>query len=351
MKKIVLLASFTFLFFQCKKQNELPALANDNDYKTFDLIDRVCEINQKVTLLEKTNFSIDDQNGNYVFNEKGYLISNKIFNTDNQPTEENTFEKLALPLTKKQFITADNFIFIKTEYDSVKNITRVVKTTNKNQIVDEQRNTLSNDRVIREDYYISGNNKPIKVIKIDRNEELIKNKVILSQTNKILDSIVYDYKGNKIKKEIHYNANKEVVATEIFDYVGENISKITYLNAQGAEDAIEKIQYNKNNDIVYKYTYSKEDNSTYEEIYHYNIQNKIQAVEVKLNDKLISKSNYTYNDKNSLIRFEMTNLLNNENFEKTYNYTYDKKNNWLTKEVSVNKTPIYKVSREIKYCK
>ena len=350
MKKILLLASITLFLIQCKKKVELPELAKDNDYAFFDLKDRVCEINQKITILEKSNFTIEEQNATYIFNSFGYLVTDSIYNNENVLIETNTFEKLKFPLTKKQFISPDNYILSETLYDSVKNIAHFKKSTPNKQIIEEQRNTLSDDYIVREDYYTSGSATPSKVVKIVRNGDVMKSKVILSQTRKILDSIVYVYDKKNIIKETHYNANKQTTSTQLFTYEGKNIASVVYLDASGKEEAVEEFKYNQNNDLTYKYSFTVSDNSTYEEQNVYNKNNKIEKSETKLNGTVLISTTYKYDDNNNIVSYTVNNFNNKENFSKTFVYTFDEKGNWISKEVSFNKVPTYKVSRTIKYC-
>lgn len=350
MKKILLLASISLFLVQCKKKVELPKLAKDNDYAFFDLKDRVCEINQKITILENSNYTIEEKNATYIFNSFGYLVTDSIYNNDHVLIETNTFEKLKFPLTKKQFISPDNYIFSETIYDSLKNIVHLKKSTPTKQIIEEQRNTLSDDYIIREDYFTSGSATPFKVVKIVRNGDVMKSKVILSQTRKILDSIVYVYDKHDIIKETHFNANKQITSTQLFNYEGKNITSVVYLNSEGKEEAVEKFKYNQNNDLTYKYSYSASDDSTYEEENVYSKNNKIEKSVTKLNGNVLISITYQYDDKNNLVSYEINNLNSKENLAKTYVYTFDEKGNWISKEVSFNKVPKYKVTRTIKYC-
>lgn len=350
MKKIVLLASLSFFLVQCKKNVELPELAKDNDYEFFDLKDRVCEINQKVTITDKSDFTIDEKNATYIFNSFGYLVKDSIYNNENVLVETNTFEKLNFPLTKKQFISADNFILSETIYDSLKNISHFKKSTHKNQIIEEQKNTFTDNFLVREDYFTSGSALPLKVVKIDRNDEKMKSKVIYSQSLKILDSTAYEYDKNDIVKETHYNENKQITSSQLFTYDGKNISSVIYLDANGKEEANEKFKYNQNNDLIFKSTFTVSDNSTYEEINVYNKQNKIEKSETKLNGNVLISSTYQYDEKNNLLKYEVNNFNNKEKFSKTLVYTFDNRGNWISKDVSFNNIPTYKVSRKIKYC-
>ena len=350
MKKIVLIASMSILFIQCNKKNELPELAKDNDYETFDLRDRVCEINQTITLLENTNYNITDKNIKYTFNSLGYLINDSIYNDKNDLIEVNTYEKLTYPLSQKQFISKDNFITTETVYDSLKNIVQFSKKTQKGQVIEEQKNSFSDDYIIREDYFISGNNRPSKTIEITRNGDVIKNKVIYSETRKIVDSIVYVYDKHNPIKETHYNQNKEVTATLLFLYNENNLAAVKYLDKNGNDEAVEEFEYNSKKQLTYKYVFNKYDNSIYEEINVYNKNNKIEKSETKLNNVILTSTQYTYNPQGDLIQLEMNNFTNKENYLENISYVYDKKGNWISKEVEINNKPIYKTSRKISYC-
>lgn len=350
MKRILLFASVSLLLIQCKKNVELPELAKDNDYNFFDLKDRVCEINQKVTILDKSNFTIDEKNATYIFNSFGYLVKDSIYNNQNVLVETNTFEKLNFPLTKKQFIAADNFILSETIYDSLNNIAHFKKSTNKNQIIEEQKNTFSDNFLVREDYFTSGSASPLKVVKIVRNGEIMKSKVIYSQSLQILDSIAYEYDKNEIVKETHFNKNKQITSSQLFTYDGKKITSVIYLDADGKEEATENFKYNQNNDLIYKSSFAVSDNSTYEEINVYNKQNKIEKSETKLNGNVLISTIYQYDDKNNILKYEVNNFNNKEKFDKTFIYTFDNKGNWISKDVSFNNIPTYKVIRKIKYC-
>ena len=349
MRKILLYASLTFLMVQCKKQNELPDLAKDNDYEQFALKDRVCQLNQKVTILENTNFTIDDKNLNYFFSTEGYLISEIFFNEDKDTIQENSYLKYNFPLIQKQHITKDNFIVTQTIYDSLNNIKQIKKNTKNNQIIDEQKNTLVDNKIITEDYYTSGNSSPLKTIKIGRNNNEIKYKVFI-QNNQILDSIVYTHQNNKVVQENHYNSKNEIIEKQKFTYTGNNITQKLYLDAKDQVLVDEKMKYNQNNQILLKEVYSAYDNTTYQENFEYNTNNKLIKQNTKLNGDLIITATYKYDDQNNLVYFDTSNLINKENLIKSYKYTYDKKGNWLTKDVSINNKPTYSVNREITYC-
>lgn len=350
MKKILLLASISFLLVQCNKSVDLPELATDNDYKKFELKDRVCEVSQKVTLIENTNYTIEDKNINYSFNLDGYLISDIINNNENNIVEENNYEKLTLPVSKKQYINQENFSLLEFTYDSLKNLVNTKKLTNKNQIIEEQKNSYIGKNLENESYFIGGNSIPSKTIKFDRNGDFIKNKVIFSKEKTILDSIVYEYKGKNISKQTHFDSDKKLTGTEIYTYNNKLIKSILYLDAKGMEIASELFEYNKNNQITNKKSFTALDKTLYEEKNTYNDKNKIQKSEILLNGSIIMTTNQTYDKYGNIIRFENKNLSNKENLEKTFIYTYDKKGNWISKEVSFNNVPTYKVSRTIKYC-
>lgn len=350
MKKIILLASISFLLIQCKKQESLPELSSTNDYKLFELVDRVCEVNQKVTLLEKTNYSINDKSQDLVFDKSGHLVLEKIYNQNDSLIEENTYLQQAFPLLKKQFITPDIFVSTQTTYDSLKNILKITKATKNGQMIEEQQNTLSDNFIIREDYFSSGKNGATKTVEINRNGDVIKNKVIYSKQRTVLDSIVYEYKNKQIISEIHYNASNQISSSLKYTYSGDNIASTVYLDELGNEEAVEKFKYNENNKLIYKSAFSAIDNSTYEESFVYNSDNNLEQSTVKLNGKNIISTTQKYDSLKNLINFESTNFTNKESLTRTYSYTYDKRKNWLTKEVSINNIPTYKVSREIKYC-
>lgn len=350
MKKILFGLSISLLFIQCKKQNEIVNLAEDNDYQAFNLNGRVCKINQSIAILTNNNFNIEDKNAIYIFSTSGYLINDSIFDNQNRLIEVNNYEKLKLPLTKKQFLNSNDFVLSETIYDSLKNISNFRKTTSKNQIIEEQRNTFSDDLIIREDYYIAGKNSPKKTIKYFRDGSLLKSKVIYSETKTVLDSIVYDYFDHKINKESHYNHFGDLINSINYAYNGDNYSEITYFNSLGEIENIEKFEYNKKNQLTYKNTFSNFDKSVNEEINTYNENSKIEKIETKLNYQIITNTNFIYNDKTDLEKVIFENYSNKENFEKKVTYTYDDKGNWLTKEVSINKVPTYKVTREITYC-
>lgn len=351
MKKIIFITSLSFFLLQCKKTNELAVLASDNDYETLNLKGRVSEISQKITILEKTSFSIEDKNIIYQFNPSGYLVNDSIFNNQDELIEVNTYEKIKEPLTKKQFINSEKFVITEIVYDSLKNIVQISKRTSKNQIIEEQRNTLSEDYIIREDYYNIGNSKPEKVIKYNRDKNLIINKNIYSKNNILLDSVVYEYKNNIVVKEIHYNNKKELTNSIAFHYNGANISAIVYYNKLGKEEVSEKFEYNTKNNIIYKNTNSTFDKSINEEIYTYTKSGKIEKIAYKTNDELITSINYSYNQQGDLEVFEVINYDSDEKIVQNIKYTYDLEGNWLTKEVFTDKIPTYKVTRTIKYYK
>lgn len=350
MKKILLLATLSLLLVQCNKNNNLPELAKDNDYNFFNLKDRPCKINQKITFLEKKDYGITDNNINLTFNTSGYLINDSIFNENNSLIEVNNYEKLQFPTIKKLYISKDDFIINETVYDSLKNIIEVNKKTSKNQIIEQQKNTLYNNQIIQEDYFTSGNNTPNKSVIIKRKGNEILYKLVLSQTKKILDSIVYEYNQGKITNETHYNQNKKVVNKLQFTYTNENITSIIYFDALGKEEAIEKFEYNSNKQTIYKYVYNYYDDSKYEEINKYNKLSKIEKTETKLNGTILTSANYNYNTQGDLIQLVNNNYTNKENYTKKINYTYDKKGNWISKNVFINNKPIYNVNRKIDYC-
>lgn len=350
MKKILLLSTLGLFFIQCNKKNNENSPIDKNDLEHFELVDKVCEVNQKVILIEQTNFSIPEKNAVFNFNTKGYLIAEKIFDDKGTLKEENIYLRQKYPTLKKQFVSDLSYTTTQTVYDSLFNIVEVKKATHENHIIEAQKNKLHNNFIIQEDYYTSGSNTPIQSIKNTHEGDLVKTKVVYNQQNKIIDSIVFEYKNKNILKETRFNDQKQITSKILFTYDKDNVTSITYLDSKGKEEAVEKYTYNDHNDLTYKYAYNSFDKSKYEEFYVYNKQNKLEQTSVKLNDVQFLTTVQKFDSKNNLLSIETNNSNTKEKFSKKFNYVYDKKGNWISKGVKTNDIVTYKVTRDIKYC-
>ncbi|WP_339888520.1 hypothetical protein [uncultured Flavobacterium sp.] len=365
MKKIIFLLCFTTLLFFCKKDEKTVSEEVDSEKTNSQWVDFELNGNVKSTLEYTTEEKRDNENTSSVrkfenqfspdialkFDEKGKLVNKISYSEDGNVSEDIIYDGKDKIISIKNFTNAKDFVETKYTWDNNKN-TIITRRFNGLQMLDKEVFLFENGKKIEKYKYDSHENQADRTSYSYDNDNRVTEEIYF-QGKPIMQSrlsIEYDNNGNK-SIEIIYNKDFKVITKTTYEYDGSNqlIYTKTYTD-NGSLDAEQFRTYDDKNRLISKGSFEVFDNSNNKEDFEYDENDNTTSWKIYKNQKLLSKTTYTFDLKNNLTSETTTSPDGKELHKKIVEYTYDKNGNWVTRKSTIDQLVLY-TSRKVEYYK
>lgn len=186
----------------------------------------------------------------------------------------------------------------------------------------------------------------------DKNDRFIENKGFLADgTFASHNKLTYNEKGYKTEER---SFSAEGFLFQKFTYKhdsrGNEIEKNICVSEEHCNQQI-TYTYDANDNLISEQAVNKLTGKISDKkVYAYDAENKrIQTAVYNQQDELMEKIVYAYDNFGNVTEESVYDAFGTLEEKKTYIYTYDKNNNWLTKVVKIENTPIMYSSQKLEY--
>ncbi|MFT7252181.1 MAG: hypothetical protein ACI9FW_001938 [Flavobacterium sp.] len=366
MKNIIFLLCFTTFIISCKKDKktvseEVESEKITSQWNDFDLNGSI-----KSTLEYTTEEKRDEVNTtNSVrkfenqfspdialnFDEKGKLTNKISYSEDGNISEDILYDGKDKVISIKNYTNPKEYIETKYTWNNTKN-TIITRRFNGKEILDKEVFLFDNGNKIEKYKYDSHEKQTDRTSYSYNNDNRISEEIYF-QGKPIMQSrlsIEYDNNGNKSIETI-YNKDFKVITktTHEYDALNQLVNTKTSTD-NGSLDSELFRSYDDKKRLISKGSYEVFDNSNNKEEFEYDEKDNPTSWKIYKNQKLLSKTIYTFDFKNNLTSETVTSPNGKEIYTKIVEYTYDKNENWITRKSTINKLVLY-TSRKIEYYK
>jgi hypothetical protein len=366
MKNIIFLLCFTTFIISCKKDKkivseEIESEKINSQWNDFNLNGRI-----KSTLEYTTEEKRDEVNSTNLvrkfenqfspdialkFDEKGKLTNKISYSEDGNISEDILYDGKEKIKSIKNFTNPKEYIETKYTWNNSKN-TIITRRFNGKEILDKEVFLFDNGKKT-EKYKYDSHEKQVDRTSYSYNNDNRISEEIYFQDKPIMQSrlsIEYDNNGNKSIETI-FNKDFKVITKTTHEYdVSNQLVNTKTSTDNGSLDSELFRSYDDKKRLISKGSYEVFDNSNNKEEFEYDDNDNTISWKIYKNQKLLSKTTYTFDLKNNLTSETVTLPDGKVTHKKIIEYTYDKNENWITRKSTIDKLVLY-TSRKIEYYK
>lgn len=360
MKKIILFFCLSLIIASCKKEKTIdskPENTKDiSEWSNFGLNGKVkstseytTETQQKEQTGARKFESLFNPDTNYTFDDFGKLIQKTILDENGSVTEEIIYEGKDKILSSKTYISPTQFSSIKYTWENDINTIITRKNPDGSQL---EKEVFQYDKGVKVNR-LKFNLRDIQTDRIayvyDANNRLIEEKHFRDKpTIQSSLAITYDENGNK-SSEASYDKDYKLIWKTSFTYNNNLLinSKTFDTSNKLAYELFN--EYDDQNRLITKGTFDAFDNSNNKEVFQYDTSNNKTSWTIYKNEKIVSITEYSYDDENNLVAEIIYDSSRKILFTKKIEYSYDDKSNWINRKTTINDSETFFTSRKIEY--
>lgn len=283
------------------------------------------------------------------FNEKGMLVSEKLWLDSTTPFEDIKYSGRENMLSRVQYINGQIGIKTENSRDKSGNITGIIRLNADNSQIDRIAMTYNGKKLTEKKTFNNQDNPNDRITYLYDDKGNLKGENLYLGSEYVQVKNLYDYDGqNRKVAESRYSKDSPLYKTT-FEYDGKNIVKKETTDAKGIVLNSEKSKYDKKGNLLERYTTDNSDKSEVFDSYKYNDKGNVTSWTVTRNGAPEMQVLYKYDGHNNVTAVKSVNGKGQVIDNRAYAYEYDDNGNWTKKTVVVNDKPFTVVERKITY--
>ncbi|AWH86703.1 hypothetical protein HYN59_17025 [Flavobacterium album] len=283
------------------------------------------------------------------FNEKGMLVSEKLWLNATTPFEEIKYNGRENMLSKVQYINGQIGIKTENSRDKSGNITGIIRRNADNSQIDRIAMTYEGKKLMEKKTFNNQDNPNDRITYVYDSNGNLKGENLYLGSEYVQVKNLYEYDGQNRKiSESRYSKDKPLY-TMTYGYDGKNVTKKETTDGKGVVLNSEKSSYDKKGNLVKRYTIDNSDKSEVMDSYTYDSKGNVTSWTMTRNNAPEMRVVYKYDGHNNATAVKTVNGKGEIIDDRTYTYEYDDKGNWTKKTVTLNNKPFTVVERKITY--